>query len=414
MPSATSKQSTLPASWLLSPRKEQRTCPSPGRQQTSLKSTAALSTVSPPSAVKSVRKGPKKDAKAPTPHKKHTPLIPIDPSKKNYNKRITDVLSELSKTEKNIGNQWKAQAYSKAILSISAYPKPLVSGKEAQDLPGVGGSIAKLVQEIIETGTSERVQNEAKDERLQTISMLMRVSGIGPSAAAKFYDELGVRSISDLLHRPLTRHQKIGMKYFNEFEKRIPRAEMDRWQAIIKDVLEDIDDRFVVTIAGSYRRGQDTCGDIDVLLTHPEFTTSSSSDETPNSNHSVLLQLVISRLHEKGYLTDDISLGDVKYMGVCKLPDVPNTEAHIHRRIDIRLSPIDMYWPAVFHSTGSDQFNRWIRSLAAEQGYTLSEYSLRTKDKKSGAVGTPLRISSEEDIFRLLGVEWRAPEQRDW
>ena len=60
------------------------------------------------------------------------------------------------------------------------------------------------------------------------------------------------------------------------------------------------------------RRGAATSGDIDLLITHPKYTESNKKD-------GKILEKIVKILKEKNYLTDDISFGNVKYMGMCQL-----------------------------------------------------------------------------------------------
>jgi DNA polymerase beta len=73
------------------------------------------------------------------------------------------------------------------------------------------------------------------------------------------------------------------------------------------------------------RRGAESSGDIDILLTHPNYTENNKKD-------SKIFDKIVNKLKDNGYITDDISFGSVKYMGVCKLTG----EDYIHRRIDLR------------------------------------------------------------------------------
>ncbi len=75
-------------------------------------------------------------------------------------------------------------------------------------------------------------------------------------------------------------------------------------------------------------------------------------------------------------MTDRISLGESKFMGVCRLDD----ESKV-RRIDIRVMPSDQFPCALLYFTGSDMFNQRIRARALEMGYTLNEYTLRPFDR---------------------------------
>ena len=80
------------------------------------------------------------------------------------------------------------------------------------------------------------------------------------------------------------------------------------------------------------------------------------------------------------------------------------------RRLDIRLLPKDQYHCGILYSTGSDLFNKNMRSHALDIGFTLNEYTLRPLD---GTVPQePLPVSSEEDIFDYLGMEFKQPYER--
>merc|ERR1719431_860628 len=94
-------------------------------------------------------------------------------------------------------------------------------------LPGVGAKIALKIDEIIETGKLEKLDKIRKDDSSVAINLLTRVAGIGPAKARELYDA-GIATIEDLENNAdkLTSGQKIGLKYFEEFEKRIPRHEI--------------------------------------------------------------------------------------------------------------------------------------------------------------------------------------------
>ncbi len=125
--------------------------------------------------------------------------------------------------------------------------------------------------------------------------------GIGPAFARKLVDERNIKSIADLNANVdlLNDKQRIGLKYLREFEMRIPRAEVQRMEKLLRqeahalvcacaccvivcahvcgcphpflssDVLQD--PRIQVTVCGSYRRELPDCGDVDVMITHPDF-----------------------------------------------------------------------------------------------------------------------------------------------
>lgn len=120
--------------------------------------------------------------------------------------------------------------------------------------------------------------------------------------------------------------------------------------------INEIDSKFIARTCGSYRRGRPNSGDIDILLTHPSFT------EATKNSHPKMLENIIDKLNKANFLTDTLSSGHMKYMGVCQLPVEDGEEnTNLHRRIDIRLVPIENYWCGLLYFTGSDFFNTQMR-----------------------------------------------------
>lgn len=109
---------------------------------------------------------------------------------------------------------------------------------------------------------------------------------------------------------------------------------------------------------------------MDVLLTHPSFTSESAKQPK-------LLHRVVEQLQKVHFITDTLSKGETKFMGVCQLPSKNNEKEYPHRRIDIRLIPKDQYYCGVLYFTGSDIFNKNMRAHALEKGFTINEYTIR-------------------------------------
>lgn len=152
------------------------------------------------------------------------------------------------------------------------------------------------------------------------------------------------------------------------------------------------------TICGSYRRGLPTSGDIDILLTHKDFNS------TDPSKSNKYLKEVVKRFEKIGLITDTLSHGDTKFMGVCK-------HDKLYRRLDIRLLGHDQYYCGVLYFTGSPIFNTNMRLHALDIGFTLNEYSLRPMDQ--GQVPQePLPVTCEEDLFDYLSMDYKEPHQR--
>lgn len=319
----------------------------------------------------------------------------------SVNSDISAFLYELAEYEKNVSkNIYKHNAYRIAAKTLESHPTRIRSGAEAAKLKGIGKSIAKKIDEYLETGELKKLKNIREDGKSIAIQELTRVSGIGPAKAAELVEE-GITTIEQLRQNThkLTHHQQIGLQYLEDFEQKIPRKEIRKVEHIIRDEVHRLDGDFMITICGSYRRGNSESGDIDVLLTHPGFT---SQDKKPKEN---FLENVVDALTDSNLIIDTISLGNVKFMGVCKVTATA-------RRIDIRLTPHDQYYCAILYFTGSDLFNQQMRAHALSENFTLNEYSVRPIGNTKQP-GEPLPVNSEEDIFEYIGYPYKSPEERN-
>ncbi|XP_071439901.1 DNA polymerase beta-like [Hetaerina americana] len=328
-------------------------------------------------------------------------------SENNPNHDFCDFLTELANYERNVNrNVYKYNAYRKAASALASYGKRIQSGDEARKLPGIGDKISKKIDEFLQTGKLQKLEKIHADDNTTIINLFTRVSGIGPAKAKELFDS-GLKTLEDLEEKKdiLNHHQKIGLKYFEDFEKKIPRDEIEKVEKVLKDEVNKLDPEYMLTICGSYRRGKSESGDIDVLLTHPSFTSESKKSKVHR------LKDVVSRLQERKLITDTISLGDTKFMGVCNLNTMKGEEKGPWRRLDIRLTPHDQYFCSILYFTGSDLFNKDMRAHALEKGFTLNEYSLRPVGS-TGIPGEPVPVSSEEDIFEYINYPYKKPEER--
>ncbi|XP_069773660.1 DNA polymerase beta isoform X3 [Narcine bancroftii] len=381
------------------------------------------------------------------------------------NEGITDFLIELANFERNVNRAMhKYNAYRKAASVIAKYPTKIKSGAEAKKLEGVGDRIAKKIDEFLATGKLQKLEKIRQDDTSSSINFLTRVTGIGPAAARKFVEE-GIKTLDDLRENEhiLNYHQRIGLKYFEDFEKRIPRAEMLKLQAIVLSEVEKLDPKYVATVCGSFRRGAESSGDMDILLTHPDYT--SESLKRPK-----LLNKVVECLESINFVTNTLSKGDAKFMILPDSQDYINPCIYLtneifntankvsvgcqmkvmamsihsgeltlvksplscpvgdHRcwkwtdciknihRLKVKtqckmLIPKDQYFCGVLYFTGSDLFNKNMRTQALEKGFTLNEYTIRPLGI-TGVPGEPLPVESERDIFEYIDWQYREPRER--
>lgn len=326
----------------------------------------------------------------------------------SQNQQIISQLEALAEIyQKQAGQKFRYQALQKAIFYIRQYPHAITSGKEAQaQIEHVGAGIARRIDEILTHGRlaelDARVATKSDnkmDIRATAIRDLTRITGVGEGHANAWYKR-GIKNVAGLRNAvasgeiKLTHHMQIGLKYLDEFERRIPRREIERAEPLLYSTLKQIDRGLVFHICGSYRRGRADCGDIDILI------TKKGCENRDEAHH--YLQTYVRGLAEKGFLTDDLTIkGEKKYMGVCLLESQ-------HARIDIRYVEYSAYYSALIYFTGSKNFNLLIRNKAIELGYSLSEYGLKEK-----STDKLITVDSEEEVFRILGMEYLEPRKRE-
>jgi DNA polymerase/3'-5' exonuclease PolX len=317
----------------------------------------------------------------------------------DYKQTIIDTLEILRKKEQADKEVWKARAYAKVIKTLKERAAPIESIDDVKGIPGVGDKILDKIKEIIETGHLKKVNAIlAEDGDFKIIDELMGIHGIGPAKANELVKKDGVRSIEALIARKdelLNDKQKIGLRYYQEIQLRIPRAEMVKHDEFIMEIIKGVDPTLKAVIAGSYRRGEPNSGDIDVLIT--------TSGETKASAQQ-LIKSIADTMIKKKYIADTLALGDKKCMAVCRLP-----RYRTHRRIDLMITKPNEFPFAVLYFTGSAQFNVAMRNWALTRGLSLSEYGL--KDMKTGEFVT-CHFEAEEDIFRYLDLKYVPPVTR--
>jgi len=316
---------------------------------------------------------------------------------KDHKNAIINALEAMRKKETADKQVWKARAYSKVIKALKDFPQPVTSFDDISSLPGIGEKIAEKIKEIIETGKLHQVEEIENNASYGIIEELLNVHGIGPAKAQDLVRKHGIKSIADLIERQaelLNDKQKLGLKYYKDILQRIPRKEMDKHNTFIIETIKAIDPKLKVTLAGSYRRGDPTSGDIDVLVTYP-------FDYKPGPT---LMKEISKSMVEKKYVADILAEGDKKYMSVCRLK-----YHRVYRRLDIMLTKPTEYPFAVLYFTGSGPFNVAMRQYALSKGYSLNEYGLK---KISTGEMMDCRFDSEEDIFRFLDLKYIAPHER--
>ncbi|KAI4881944.1 hypothetical protein NFI96_017385, partial [Prochilodus magdalenae] len=324
----------------------------------------------------------------------------------NHNKHITDKLEQLSKVYTHTGDKWRALSYSKAVNALKSYHKPVSSYTEACQIPGIGKSMANKIVEIMESGHLRKLDHFG--EAAPVLEMFTNIWGAGAKTAQLWYQQ-GFRTLEDIRTKATLSHTlRIGLKHYDDFLDRMPRSEAAAIEKTVKEAAHSVNPEMLVVACGSYRRGKPTCGDVDVLITHPD-----------GASHKGVFSKVLHILHDSGFLTDDLVSHEEngehkKYMGVCRLPG----PGQRHRRLDIIVVPHAEFACSLLYFTGSAHFNRSMRALAKTKHMSLSEHSLNCDVVRNRGVkvlqGRPLSTLTENEVFQHLGIPYRAPHQRDW
>jgi len=301
------------------------------------------------------------------------------------NKDLADILSLIGSYYTMARDTYRARAFSNAAIKIADHPNAILSGAQARkEITGIGESISTAIDEFINTGTVKRLQElETRfADRRAIIDYFRSFYGIGPVTAVKFYNK-GFRTLEDIWNKGnLTEAQKIGIIWREHIPLRIPRDEMDIINTKIGSILDPYGIKWI--IAGSYRRGEASSGDIDILV-----------ESRPDLNMDGIISLL------QPILPATLARGETKFMGIVKID-----EQHNGHRIDIRLVNSTAFPAALLYFTGSQRFNILMRQRAIELGYTLNEYGLYDKQ------GNLIPVTSEEDIFRVLRIKYIPPEAR--
>uniref|UniRef100_A0A060T4Q9 DNA polymerase n=1 Tax=Blastobotrys adeninivorans TaxID=409370 RepID=A0A060T4Q9_BLAAD len=331
-------------------------------------------------------------------------------AEKSPNDRVISLFSLMMSHYEMAGDQWRVQAYRKAITALRNQKKQINSASEAIKIHGIGARLAQKLEEIVSTGRLERLNDAQHDEASKVISTLVNIHGVGVKTAQKWYHQ-GVRSLEDALKRPdLSETQKIGIEKYDDFIQRMPRHIVQEHYEFVKKSLYSIDPSMEIHLMGSFRRGKPTCGDIDILLTKKD----AQYEDLETALNKLLITLEQCKFVQCTLAGHHFQRG--KWMGATALPGDP-----IWRRMDILLVPYEEMGAASIYYTGNDLFNRSLRLLANKKGYRLNEHGLfhdslpgRINDKRVDYSPADLVESRDErKIFEILSVPYCHPTKRN-
>ncbi|KAK4128864.1 hypothetical protein N657DRAFT_660406 [Parathielavia appendiculata] len=344
----------------------------------------------------------------------------------NPNSRTIKVLQSMCDYYERINDNWRTIAYRKAITTLRRQTVKITTEEEAYRLPNIGRRLAAKIEEIACTNKLRRLEY-ANDEPLdQVLEVFLKIYDVGTSRANKWISQ-GFRTLDDLLKKAdLTPNQRIGIEHYEDLNTRIPREEVTALFAYVQREAAQVDSAVELLVGGSYRRGSESSGDIDIIVT--KKGTNSSAELVP------FLEELVAILTRKGFLVATLAALHAhrpgkdgpgsKLLGCCVLPRESTDDEsggaprrQIWRRIDFLLVPESEYGAALIYFTGNDIFNRSMRLLASKKGMRLNQNGLykeimRGRNRVKVTEGELLEGRDEKRIFELLGVKWREPWER--
>lgn len=340
----------------------------------------------------------------------------------NPNALVISVLKKMAEYYAQTNDRWRPVAYRRAITELeSITDRQISTAEEAMELPCFGPRLAEKLEEIVNTHSLARLNYAVNDPMGKVSTLFLGIYGVGKATADKWIAQ-GFRTLDDLLQKAkLTDNQRMGIDHYQDLNTRIPRDEVTKLGECVKEEAAKIDHNVHLIIGGSYRRGADTSGDIDFIIT--KKGTTSSKDLVP------FLNQLVGNLWRQGFLTAEVAAhssdkdsSGSKWHGCCVLPRIAgfNDDENYRptwRRIDLLLVPESEFGAALIYFTGNDIFNRSLRLLASKKGMRLNQRGLY-KDVMRGAYkeklteGELVEGRDEKKIFEILNVKWREPSER--
>ena len=306
------------------------------------------------------------------------------------NEKLIEVMEKLSEIMLKHGEPFRARAYQKAQETIMTFPSDILTPSDLKCAPGIGATIMEKIKEYVKTGTLAILERE----KTNPVNILADVYGIGPKKAAELVEN-GITTIDQLRKNKdlLNDVQKVGLQYYEDILKRIPRAEINTFEGIFANEFKKVatsNSRF--EIVGSYRRGALHSGDIDVIIT--------------SDSPSVFINL-IDRLIQQKIILEVLSRGPTKCLVIAKIPSFEPA-----RRVDFLYTSLDEFPFAILYFTGSKIFNTVMRHHAGTTGYTMNEHGIYKIIEKKKGEKVKKTFENEKDIFEFLNMEYKAPHER--
>lgn len=313
------------------------------------------------------------------------------------NADISAVFEEIADLLEFTGaNPFRVRAYRNGARAIHDLGEPVErivadASRSLTDLEGIGKDLAEKVQGLIQTGSVPLLE-ELRSQVPSSVLAMLRIPGLGPKKAAVLFKELNVTTLDELkaaceAHRVQSlkgfgakTEQTIlaGLSIAQQADERIYWAEADAHVTALVKHLKACTGVRQIEPAGSYRRGRETVGDLDLLV------DSADADA------------VMDRLAEFPDVADVIARGGTKM----------SVRLRRGLQVDLRVVPHESFGAALQYFTGSKDHNVEIRGRAKDLGLKVNEYGVYRGEQQIAG-------QTEAEVYAALGLPWIPPELRE-
>jgi len=316
------------------------------------------------------------------------------------NRQIANLLSETADLMEVAGEDgFRIRSYRNAASVISAHPERIADiichpDRKVTEITGIGKGLSFVLSEICERGSFER-RDELLAKYPASALELLRIQGLGPKSIALLYEHYDVKTVDDLericragklrdLPRMGAKLEEKVLRGIEAYRKSAGRFLLSFGYRVADELsaeLKAISGVEKVEVAGSLRRGRETIGDLDLMV------TGTGAAE------------VLKHMAEHPKAQEVLGLGPNKASVLFGLERI---------QVDVRALPHESFGAAMQYFTGSKEHNVVLRTAAIKQGLTLNEYGLFTLDGNERVAG-----ETEEAIYNRLGYAWIPPEIRE-
>jgi len=320
------------------------------------------------------------------------------------NRNLATILYETADLLEISGQDpFRIRSYRNAAEAIEGWPQPISEladdDKKLLAIPGIGKGMVTNIKEIFREGKL-KLHSELLEKFHPSMLELLKIQGLGPKTVSLIWSAYKVSSLAEVEQlardgklRELPRmseksEQKIlkSIETYRSISGRFHIDEADRTAQKIIEHLSGLPGVDKITTAGSLRRGRETVGDVDLLITGK----CCSNDKQRSA--------VIDRVIAVPGLTDVLAKGENKV----------SFKIRSGMQVDVRILPPESFGAAMQYFTGSKSHNVTLRQRALKMGMTLNEYGLARLDDEKHVAG-----STEEEIYAKLGLDYIPPEMRE-